>query len=313
MSTSVSKNKSDFLKFLSKIVKRNRDTHRMLSFNLLKTNLAIHKYGNPRDSNYMDGIVGQSKEFYDKYDNVLKDKDRPEHTDSELYLIDMNKRLQKGERVKAEDSGRSSQELSFNKTSQGPKDNPSFEAGGFKSFEIEKIQDSHFSGQFNPIFEQKNEHESSQNETDKQKSSESKTKNIFNRTESLFQNNKENNLNTAGSKGKDGKVKIFFKNDDIEDESNRNVQVETEGGVKVVGMGDKGDVKVVDIKGKGDDIHLTIKEEVIINETVVTEYAEDSELKDKNSMNQGVKNSPSGEVGNTLLSSISQSKGGEFR
>jgi hypothetical protein len=277
----------------------------MLSFNLLKTNLAIQKYGNPRDSSYMEGIVGQSKEFYEKFDNVLGNKEKPEHTDSELYLIDMNKRLHNGERVKAQDSNQASQDNSFNKTNQNSKENPDFENKGFKSFEIEKIQDSQFSGQFNPIFERKDEHESSQNEMEKNK--DVKTKNIFNRTESLFQNKNENKL---AKKDKDGKLKIMFKNDDIENESNRNVQVETEGGVEVVGMGDKGDVKVVDIKGKGDDIHLTIKEEVIINETIVTEYAEDSELKDRNSMNQGAKN---GEVGNTLLSSMAQSKGTELR
>ena len=259
------------------------------SFHLLKSNLMILKHGNRTDSGYMEGVIGRSKEFYEKFGGQFKDKDKPEYSESDLYLMEMNKQLKNGERVKAKDSGNTSQEMSFNKQSKGPEDNPNFEAGGFKSFEIEKIEDSHFSSQFNPIFERDGENEtSSQNENEKVNPSNT---NIFTRTGSLLENNQKNTL----AKGNEGKIKISFQNDNLE--NGRNVQVETEGDLKVVGMGKEGDIKVVDLKGEGDDIHLTIKEEVIINETIVTEYVDDSENKGKSN----------GEVGNEILSSINQS------
>ena len=290
MSTNVPKKTNDFLQVLNKVITRSLDMEKTYSFHLLKSNLMILKHGNRTDSGYMEGVIGQSKEFYEKFGGHFKDKDKPEYSESDLYLMEMNKQLKNGERVKAKESGNTSQEMSFNKQSRGPEDNPNFEAGGFKSFEIEKIEDSHFSTQFNPIFERENENEaSSQNEGEK--GNDPANPNIFTRTGSLLENNQKNTL----GKGPEGKIKISFQNDNLE--NGRNVQVETEGDLKVVGMGREGDVKVVDLKGEGDDIHLTIKEEVIINETIVTEYVDDSENKGK----QG------GEVGNVLLSSINQS------
>ena len=283
MSTSVSKDTNDFLLLLNKIIQRNQDSHVMLSFNLLKTNLAIQKYENPRDSTYMDDVIGQSKEFYEAYGNILNNKDKPEHTDSELYLIDMNKRLHNGERVKAKESNQSSQENSFNNVNEGSTEGPDFEAGGFKSFEIDKIQDSHFSGQFNPIFERKDEHESSQNDNI---GSGKQVKNIFNRTESLFENVSENNLNH-----KDGDAK---------------------GGVSTGVQEGK-----EHIKGEEHDVHVTIKEEeeddIDIDKTSKEKAdAKDNKLKEGNSTNLEPTNNTM-EGGNTLLSSITQSKAKEFK
>ena len=249
------------------------------------------KHGNRSDSGYMEGLTGQSKEFYEKFGGQFKEGDRPEYSESDFYLMEMNKQLKDGKRVKAKDLGINSNDMSFNRQSRGPEDKPSFDAGGFKSFEIEKIEDSHFSTQFNPIFERDGENEtSSQNEGDKdgETSSRRKSNNVFTRRKSKVDNNQANNL---------GKIKISFTNDDLDGENSRNVQVETEGDLKVVGMGKEGNVKVVDLNGDGDDIHLTIKEEVIINETVMTEYVDESENKGKNS-----------QVGSVLLSSINQSR-----
>ena len=287
MSLSIRKETNDFLQEIVRIIKENLDLDKTLSFNMLKTNLARSKYGNPRDSGFNEGLVSQSKEFYEAYKEQFKENSKPEYTDSELYLMDMNKRLKDGERVQAKNeqntSGEASLDPSFNKISLGPDDKPNFEAGGFKSFEIEKIEDSTFSGQFNPIFERENEG-SSQNEVEKIDEGGNSGKNIFNRTGSQLGNNQFKSTGLSkNSSGNDGKVKISFKNDNIGDTGNRKVQVETEGEIKVVGMGDEGDVKVLEMKGKGEDIHLTKKEEVIINETIVTEFEEESGVEGKNS------------------------------
>jgi hypothetical protein len=292
MSLTIRKETNDFIQEISRIMQKNLDMDKTLSFNFLKTNLAILKYGNPQDSGFNEGLIGQSKEFYEAYKEHVKDTTKPEYSESELYLMDMNKRLKDGERVKANDSENISKDQSFKQDQQVNEDKPNFEAGGFKSFEIEKIEDSNFSGQFNPIFERENEG-SSQNEGNKEEGSKKETKNIFTRTGSLF---KQQDLKSKGKLGgsnvNDGKVKISFKNDNINENENRQVQVETEGEVKVVGMGEEGDVKVLGLKGKGEDIHLTIKEEVIINETIVTVEEGESQVEGGNdtiitSMEQG--------------------------
>ena len=276
MSTTVSNQTTNYIVFLQNIVKRKRDTHVMLSFNLLKTNLAIQKYGKEVDNHLYD-------------------------IDSELNLKDKDQRLHNKEINKVGETNVNNQENSFNKDDQKSKENPDFQNGEFKLFEIEKIQDSEFSGQLNPITKMQNGDQPTQNEVHKEES-DANINNIMSGTGTVYTNKIHN---------KDGKVKIMFKNDNIEDDSNRNVQVETEGGVEVVGMAGKGEVKVVDIKGKGDDIHLTIKEEVIINETIVTEY-DDSRIKESSSTNNGIRNN-TGEGVNTLLSSITHSKGGEMK
>lgn len=246
--------------------------------------MAIQKFGNPADSGYLDGIVGQSKEFYEKYDFESKNKDKPQFTESELYLMDMNSRLKKGERVKAEDSQNQIHEESGNDSNA--QQNSNLEQGKFKSFDANRDQDSHFSGQFNPIFEQNNEQEaSSQNESQNKP----KTNNIFNRTESLFRNTPNSLLKENGSSPSEGK-KIGFK-DDMNDLLKPKVEVE-------------------DGENLNEEDQNAI-EEKRVNETIMTEYVDESEVKDKHSMNQG--NKATGEVGNVLLSSINQSRDGEWK
>lgn len=278
------KRTNDLLNLLQRTVKRSQDTLRLMSFNLFKANLVLQKYGNPADSGFLDGIVGQSKEFYEKFGLGAKSNDKPEFTESELYLMDMNKRLKKGERVQAEESPVQSGEVSENRGDADTRQNSSAEGKGFKSFEMDKAQDSHFSGQFNPIFEQNNEHEpSSQNESEQKP----KTNNIFNRTDSLFQNLPGSALKDGASAQREG-TKIKFK-DDMEDLLKPTPEAKSE-------LRDQ-DREAI--------------EEKRVNETIMTEYIDESEVKDANSMNQG--NRVAGEVGNVLLSSIKQSRDGEWK
>lgn len=298
MSTAIPTETRELLSLSAQIVKRNQATHRMLSFNMLKTHWALNKFRDPRENEYLHETAGKLDDHQGRLGSASR----------------RHKRTRRGKSTREDDSEYDSREMSFSKGNGPRKDTPSFDVGGFKSFEIERIQDSHFSEQFSPIFEKKEEHESANQHA---RGDAPGNENAPGGGQGTLASNEaapegkghvRAEASTRGVTGRNGNVKISFKNDPTGEGESRNVRVKTGDNLKVVGMGKDGDVRVVDLKGKGEDIHLTIKEEVVINETIVTEYDDDNRGDDKGAQRA---RGTTPEVEKVLLSSVNQSRGGQ--
>lgn len=262
----------------------------------------IKKYGKVKENQLGDNVE-LSKNFYTQFDEPIKHKEEPEFTESDLYLMDLNKQLKGGEATPlVADDKPSSQETSFNKMPVA-QDQPDFTAQGFKSFEIDKIEDSKFSGVFTPILEQTKEENLSSNQSEEKVESyemevDQNKKNVFTRNGSQDNINKKDfmgsieDINSDKKRVQEGDIKITFDNTSFNKDNNTEIIVQIENEV-----------------GNQGDIHLIIKDDVVVNETIVIEIDDQESNKPTvNSFEKGFKNENTKEFGNHLLSSIAQSE-----
>lgn len=93
------KKKAKGMTSICEVVRRQEELQKRLGFGMLQTLKVVTDYGLPQNRKQFQKEVDQSQEYYNEHFGPKIEDSVDKHTESELYMLELNKGLKEGKQV----------------------------------------------------------------------------------------------------------------------------------------------------------------------------------------------------------------------